>query len=414
MNKKIRQNLLIFIGALLISATAGELIVRYLGHFDSDGNFFLRGHPLKPYRLHSKEFVDKKINEALASPNNFIIYDRDLGWAPKPDARSVYGHYRYNSVGIRSPDEYSLSPPPDTLRIMILGDSFTHGSDVYYEDSWGYQLERNLNMSGIAAEVLNLGVGGYGIDQAYLYWKKLGRRFSPHIVIFGFMAYNVKRNVNILRAILNPQEENFFSKPRFIYHNNALKLINSPTPPPEDIGSILDDFENWELAKYEFFFRPEKYENSFWLNSKLISFFDLAFRYMRGKLIRIREEDSRYVLQDEPAQISLRIIEAFKYEVERAGSKFLIVHLPYRESLKDLHYGNPLIYRQLLKEIRSRYQLIDPVNNMFEKAEGVSVDSLFIKKKGHYNAEGNKVIADSITKYLRQYEIHKPRSPGQR
>ena len=407
MNKKKRETLFIFIGALLFSALAGEMIVRYLGHFDPDDNFFFRGHALKPYRLHSKAFVDKKIDKALASPGNFMIYDRDLGWAPKPNARSINGHYRYNSMGIRSPDEYSLTPPEGTLRIMILGDSFTHSSDVSYEESWGYQLENNLNMSGIKAEVLNLGVGGYGMDQAYLYWKKSGRRFSPHIVIFGFMAYNVKRNVNIFRAVMYPQEENFFSKPRFIYHNNALKLINSPTPPPEDIGSILEDFENWELAKYEFFYQTEKYENIFWFNSKLISLFDLAFRHMRTKLTSLREENSRYVLQDEPAQISLRIIEAFKYEVEAAGGKFLIVHLPYRESLKELHSGNPLIYGQLLKEIQKRYQLIDPVDDMIVKAKEVSVDSLFIKQKGHYNADGNKVIAGSITKYLRQHEIHK-------
>ena len=44
------------------------------------------------------------------------------------------------------------------------------------------------------------GVGAYGMDQAYLRWKKHGAKFHPHIVIFGFVAGNVQDNVNMVVA----------------------------------------------------------------------------------------------------------------------------------------------------------------------------------------------------------------------
>ena len=36
---------------------------------------------------------------------------------------------------------------------------------------WGFFLERNLTDLGYNVEVMNFGVGGYGIDQIYLRWE---------------------------------------------------------------------------------------------------------------------------------------------------------------------------------------------------------------------------------------------------
>ena len=44
-------------------------------------------------------------------------------------------------------------------------------------------LQHKLKDAGIRAEVLNFGVGAYGMDQAYLRWREQGKNFAPDIVI---------------------------------------------------------------------------------------------------------------------------------------------------------------------------------------------------------------------------------------
>lgn len=54
---------------------------------------------------------------------------------------------------------------PTRYRIAIVGDSFTFKLEVPYEKTWGHQFEIAL---GPGWQVLNFGVDGYGLDQAFL------------------------------------------------------------------------------------------------------------------------------------------------------------------------------------------------------------------------------------------------------
>ena len=53
--------------------------------------------------------------------------------------------------------------------------------------------EMCIRDSGKATEIINLGVSGYGMDQAFLRWQKLGKKFKPDLVIFGLQMENVRR-----------------------------------------------------------------------------------------------------------------------------------------------------------------------------------------------------------------------------
>ena len=44
-------------------------------------------------------------------------------------------------------------------------------------------------------EVINFGVGGFGLDQAYLRYLEDGIQYKSHIVMIGFMSENIYRNV---------------------------------------------------------------------------------------------------------------------------------------------------------------------------------------------------------------------------
>jgi hypothetical protein len=84
------------------------------------------------------------------------------GWSTVPLRHTQ--EFRINSQGIRAEHDYARGVPPNTIRVSAFGDSFTFGNDVTNDDIWESQLEAR----DPRFEVLNFGVGAYGLDQAYL------------------------------------------------------------------------------------------------------------------------------------------------------------------------------------------------------------------------------------------------------
>ncbi|MDM8531233.1 SGNH/GDSL hydrolase family protein [Anaerolineales bacterium HSG25] len=373
--------------SLLLSFGILEIVIRYFGVYDENNNFVFADTPLKPYQLPINTTQDI-IDDYLSSSTSRLMYDPDLGWAPRPNSQSKNELYRYNSMGIRSmPLEYSITPQPDVLRIALFGDSYTHGDDVTFENSWGYYLENNLKKNGIQAEVINFGVSGYGMDQAFLRWRKLGQKYSPDIVILGFDAENVNRNVNLIRVIYKPKTGLPLSKPRFIFADEALQVINVPAILPENIVNTMQNIETWELARHEYFFNSQD-NDSIWLKSRLIAFlFSLN-----------SDTDSQlYSLDKEPAQLTIKIIQQFKQEVEAEGHQFFVAHLPRHSHTATLLSQETLAYTALLSEIAKTVTVIYPEDRLIEEAKASSLKALY---KGHYSPKGNEVIADVIAEFF--------------
>lgn len=109
--------------------------------------------------------------------------------APNSEAFLMGADVKINSHGLRD-YEYSLTKPPRTYRIMMLGDSTTFGWGVRLEDTAAKLLERKLNESRAAGyerfEVLNAGVGNYDTVQEVTYYETRGRAFHPDLVILVF------------------------------------------------------------------------------------------------------------------------------------------------------------------------------------------------------------------------------------
>ena len=76
--------------------------------------------------------------------------------------------FRINKNGFRSDKNYSYNKSPDTLRILLLGDSYTLGWEVDQDEVFSVILENYLNNNGICAEVLNAGVSGFGTAEELL------------------------------------------------------------------------------------------------------------------------------------------------------------------------------------------------------------------------------------------------------
>jgi len=91
-----------------------------------------------------------------------------------------------NSLGFRGP-EISSGRRTGTVRIVVLGDSFTYGEGVTAAEALPAQLEHLLNQRRSGRfEVFHLGVPGYNSAQEFAYLKEAGLALKPDLVVVAF------------------------------------------------------------------------------------------------------------------------------------------------------------------------------------------------------------------------------------
>jgi hypothetical protein len=94
--------------------------------------------------------------------------------------------YRFNDCGFR--DENTCSKKQaSTFRIVGIGDSFTFGAMLSYEDTYLAITERYLrNRLSYPVEILKTGVSGWELYQ-YVVWFEEALRLNPQIVLIGLL-----------------------------------------------------------------------------------------------------------------------------------------------------------------------------------------------------------------------------------
>jgi hypothetical protein len=153
----------------------------------------------------------------------FYTTDYYRGFALQP---GVAGHYqregesvvRINSDGLRD-REHSKTKPADTVRIAVLGDSFSEAMHVPMEQTFWSLLERKLQecnaFPGKKVEVINFGVSGYGTAQELLTLRQKVWDYSPDLVVLAFTTYNDIYDNS--RALSRTEEV-----PYFVYRDGEL------------------------------------------------------------------------------------------------------------------------------------------------------------------------------------------------
>ena len=115
----------------------------------------------------------------------------DYELIPNADVEVWGTRAKINSHGLRD-REYSLNKPPDTYRVLAIGDSITFGNKLPIEHTYPKYLESLFQDKGHDVEVLNFGVGGYNTLQEVIRLETLGLKFSPDHVIIGFCLNDIR------------------------------------------------------------------------------------------------------------------------------------------------------------------------------------------------------------------------------
>lgn len=387
--KRVMQNALIVCVTVLLTLILMEAVVRLAGETNANGQFTFIGYVLQPYPLPVNELRAGIENYLKAKDKSGLVYDAMLGWTNRPNMLGSFTTnskglraFRY-SRGLRSRREYSTQPSPTALRIALFGDSFTLGLSVADDETWGHQLEIALNQAGIRAEVMNFGISGYGMDQAFLRWRHEGKDYAPDMVIFGFQPENLNRNVNIFRQLYYSRTGIRLSKPRFILTDQGLELLNQPALPPEELIAVFESFENHPLAPYEHYYQSRHVAGRWWTSSRLAAFIYEALKQQNEEM----QED--WGPGSERGMLGQAIVDAFAADAAAHDAAFFVLHLPRQSGVR--HYRNgPLNYQSLLDHFEASYRYIA----LEERLDPSYADDVYYVD-GHYGPEIHLIAAQA-------------------
>lgn len=366
-----------------------EIVLRITSDRNGRRITFLGGYSIAaPRTLADWEIDLKAYTDKQNTNNSYYRYDSRLGWTVGASSISWDSLYYSNSQGVRSIKDFLVPRDSSTLRIAVFGDSFTEGYKTTNDETWAHFLEKDLNSQGVKSEVLNYGVAGYGVDQAYLRWKTDGSLLNPDVVVLGLNMENFWRNLNTFRPNYFSKAGILLTKPRAIVLGDSLCWKNVPTIDPKLIlDSVVTNFNESGLSKYEYFNDRELYSESIFHHSFLFLFINDLFS---------SDPDTEFSTCHEGQDLMRNLIATFAEEVNEKGSDFIVLQLLQPHALNMIKANEPLDYQKLLDHIVNAYTFCG-TENLLKKYD---TKLLYETEANHPNAYANELIGGHLAQYL--------------
>ena len=330
------------------------------------------------------------------------IVDVDLGWR----YRSGFNGSRnaINQQGLRSRKNYSATPLDGILRVAAFGDSFVYSNEVVNENAWAAIVETLFD----DIEILNYGVGGFGLDQALLRYELEGEELSPDVVLIGFIADDMRRVTNVYQRFASTNA-GIFTKPRFQFDEaGEMTLLPPPIRRLDDWRKVLDDpasIRSW--GANDQWYEPLIYANPVYDFSALARLASTAWirfanRYLDPDRVFIGDQFNQ---DSEAYRLQMRIFERFAARVEQSGARPLILILPSRGELTAALNGSENVYAMLKKSLNDLgIEHIDATEAFLSAPDRSNINAWFAPN-GHYSPEGNRIVASWLGPELRALDI---------
>jgi hypothetical protein len=337
------------------------------------------------------------LDSYLSGQPSYLVYSPTLGWAIRPHAAS--DRYHANGQGLRADHDYAPAPPPGRVRLAAFGDSFTHASDVADAEAWEADLERLEPR----LEVMNFGVPGYGVDQAYLRYRLEGERFHPQIVLIGFMSDDINRVVSVYRPFYFYQSGLPLTKPRFVVDGGRLALIENPFQSLLGYRELLDhpDAKLAEIGEHDFFYQRNNQRNRFdFLPS--VRFVHVIRQQHIEPILR----DGAYNTRSEAYRVQVGIFAAFYREALAHGALPILVFFPEKRDLRAFREGWGPIYQPFVADAeRKGRRHLDLLEGFTRYAKDAELQDL---ARVHYTPRGYGIAAQWLLDYLRANHLTTP------
>ncbi len=372
------------VAPVILLLAVGEVAVRLMTVPTPRGLVFVKT-VLLPHSWHEVAARNAAVLRRLRTEGSHLMPDELLGWVLGPGRVSRDGLYASSAEGVRSaqPGERALATDRPR-RVALVGDSFTFGFDVRFEDSWGHRLERAL---GPDVQVVNFGVEAYGLDQAYLRYLRDARPWQPDVVILGVIDHDLQRSMSVYFFLSFPGWDYPFAKPRFVSHEGHLSLLNSPLPSPDAIAATRAIAE-LPHVDHEPGFRADEWR-----------WHPLDHSYLH-RLVASKYRALVFPRSpDEPVlDLNRQIVRAFLDRARAEGSRPLVVYFPsdrnFRALAKDPRWRS--LAQTMLDDAGIPYTDTTPCLTPLAPAERFPADG-----RNHFAPPANAAVAACLTDSVR-------------
>jgi hypothetical protein len=296
-------------------------------------------------------------------------YDPDIGWINIPGLKlqDRFGpgqHLTHNSAGFRALEDYTPEIPPGICRVICLGDSFTHGVCGDHE-TYAAQLQTLCP----AIQAVNMGTGGFGLDQAYLWYQRDGVQLDTNLLVFAFIEDDFHR-------MQLPTFLARYPKPTLLLQNGELVVGNVPVP-------------TWGVGA-----------KSWWAEfPQSTSTYIVAHRVLSERMYR----------QDVVA-VACAVFDDLQQLCQEREQELLLVYLPTQAS--DLARASPLPERIAAHAREANIPFLD-LTPQFQSIPRETIGDYFQPQNSHYNARGNAVVARALVAELQRLFPHVVQYPGE-
>jgi hypothetical protein len=303
-------------------------------------------------------------------------YDEELGWV---NVRGLYAEDIYgagvsltvNSQGFRNRRDFPVEVPEGKVRIICSGDSFTLGYGVADDQTWCARLA-SLDPR---LETVNMGQGGYGVDQAYLWYARDGAFLDHQIQVFAFIVDDFRRM----------QDDSFLGYGKPVLRVQGGRLVTENVPVPS---------RGYRVP---------------WLTQNLDLLTELrSLELLRAVIGSSSTESAEDLGGDEFPELVWTVFEKLRRMNREKGSRLVLVYLPMISEV-EVAVSDP--WREFLRQQAAARGI--PFLDLVEwirKLPREQIPALFIPEgvlaypaaAGHYSARGNEWVARQLYARLRR------------
>ena len=341
----------------------------------------------------------KKLNYSFEFGERFGVFDDELGWTLKKNASSyirgrsfLTGETFFDSsvytdaLGFRAQNPW-IQPTPGG--IVAIGDSWTFGYCVNYEETYPYFLEELSN-----TPVINLGVPAYGSGSTYGLLKRHVATLQPKLVVY-LTAGLFHRSLSTVYPSPDPND----SLIPYFYYDEKMDRAGIEFPTPGVVSKSVEEgsYPGGSLTAGYNTFNYLRYV-------KVPQILALARSYLPKFLSPTSSQTNQKYSE-------LQIQKILEYEVELYGD--LSALHQFKLLIIDFHnsQGYRLAVEKFNKEHPDRKIMFIGHKEFEEKVFtkginiGLSPKEIRVPMDGHFGPGTNKLIAEMVMDKIRPLGI---------
>jgi len=278
--------------------------------------------------------------------------------------------YATNGKGLRD-GEHEYARTPGKTRIVALGDSFTFGQGVDYGARFTEVAEAELG----DVEIVNMGVPGYGLDEALMAFLVEGRRYQPEVVVV------------------------FLNGPLSNRQNVDFTVVDGRVRLPDGLASRLDETGPTRETMYLGADDPFFLQQPSWLERESYLFAFASYRLSLWRLQEtLRQADESFWKQPvgpeappKPVRDARRlarttlVLEALRDVCREIDAQLIVVNIDAQQTFDHVREIPGLTYVDLSAELSRRSK---------ERNLRFTYDR-------HYNADTHAFLGERLSEILR-------------